>query len=159
MKITIVHGFFLPIPPVAGGAMEKIWWRLAREFAARGHEVVSVSRRWGDWPAEETREGVRLLRLPGRDHSRRLPINLIRECRWSLRVLRRLPPADVLVSPTVALPALAPCLAPATSSPTSTATPRVSSPPGAASRASRPPPPPSPRPCAARPRGSCPSCA
>lgn len=112
MKITVVHGFFLPIPPLAGGAMEKIWWRLAREFAARGHEVVSISRRWPGLPDTETREGVRLLRLPGRDHSRRLPLNLVYDARWSLRVLRALPPADILVSNNVALPALAPLFAP-----------------------------------------------
>lgn len=110
MKITIVHGFFLPIPPLAGGAMEKIWWRLAREFAARGHEVVSVSRRWPGLPHNETREGVRLLRLPGRDHSRRLAMNLVLDALWSLRALPRLPRADILVSNNVALPALAPLL-------------------------------------------------
>ncbi len=112
MKITIVHGFFLPVPPLAGGAMEKIWWRLAREFASRGHEVVSVSRRWPGLPDAETREGVRLLRLPGRDHSRRLPLNLVYDALWSLRALRHLPTADILVSNNVALPALAPLLAP-----------------------------------------------
>lgn len=92
--------------------MEKIWWRLAREFAARGHEVVSISRRWPGFPDDETREGVRMLRLPGRDHSRRLPLNLVYDAFWSLQTLRRLPPADIVVSNNVALPALAPLLAP-----------------------------------------------
>ena len=36
MRITIVTGFFLPVPPVRGGSTEKIWHRLAREFAAAG---------------------------------------------------------------------------------------------------------------------------
>ncbi len=92
--------------------MEKIWWRLAREFADRGHEVVSISRRWPGLPAAETREGVRMLRVPGRDHSRRLPVNLALDALWSLRVLRHLPAADILVSNNVALPALAPPLRP-----------------------------------------------
>ena len=112
MKITLVHGFFLPIPPVAGGAMEKIWWRLAREFAVRGHEVVSISRRWPGFPDRETSHGVHLLRRPGHDHSRHLPINLLLDSLWSLRALRHLPAADILVSNNVALPALAPRLAP-----------------------------------------------
>jgi glycosyltransferase involved in cell wall biosynthesis len=112
MRITIVHGFFLPIPPLAGGAMEKIWWRLAREFSARGHEVVSISRRWPGLPDAETRDGVQLLRLPGRNHSRRLPANLVLDAWWSLRVLRHLPRGDILVSNNVALPALAPRLRP-----------------------------------------------
>ena len=37
MKITIVCGFLLPVPPVSGGAMEKMWWRLARLYVRRGH--------------------------------------------------------------------------------------------------------------------------
>ncbi|MCX6936319.1 MAG: glycosyltransferase family 4 protein [Verrucomicrobia bacterium] len=112
MKITLVHGFFLPIPPVAGGAMEKIWWRLAREFAARGHEVVSISRRWPGFPQSEFLEGVHLHRRPGHDHSRHLPLNLLLDALGSLRALRHLPAADILVSNNVALPALAPRLTP-----------------------------------------------
>ena len=34
MKITIVMGFFLPMPPAAGGATEKSWHSLAEEFDA-----------------------------------------------------------------------------------------------------------------------------
>jgi len=35
---------FLPVPPVMGGAVEKVWFALGQEFARRGHEVVLVSR-------------------------------------------------------------------------------------------------------------------
>lgn len=104
MKITIVCGFFLPVPPVAGGALEKMWWRLARLYAARGHEVTLVSRRWPGWLHEERVDGVRLLRLPGFDHRRKLWQNLVLDACWGARVLPALPPADVLVTNTVALP-------------------------------------------------------
>jgi glycosyltransferase involved in cell wall biosynthesis len=93
--------------------MEKIWWRLACEFAQRGHDVLSISRRWEGLPHEEIINGVRVLRLPGNDHSSRLPINLILDARWSIQVLRHLPPADILISNNVLLPALAPRLKPA----------------------------------------------
>ena len=46
MKINIATGFFLPVPPAAGGATEKIWHRLAQVFAAAGHEVTFISRTW-----------------------------------------------------------------------------------------------------------------
>ena len=46
MKLTIVMGFFLPVPPVQGGATEKSWDRLATLLAERGHEVTVISRRW-----------------------------------------------------------------------------------------------------------------
>jgi glycosyltransferase involved in cell wall biosynthesis len=104
MKITIAMGFFLPMPPDAGGATEKSWYRLALEFARRGHEVTIISRRWTGWPDEETRDGVHYVRLPGFDHSSRLVRNLKRDFLWSLRVKRALPPADVTVVNSVTLP-------------------------------------------------------
>lgn len=112
MRITIAHGFFLPVPPAAGGAMEKMWWDLARVFAAGGHETTSVSRRWRGWPHDGHRDGVRCLRLPGQSHTPRLWLNLIHDACWGLRVLRALPAADILVTNTVLLPALASRLKP-----------------------------------------------
>ena len=104
MKITIVCGFLLPVPPVAGGAIEKMWWRLARHYAGRGHSVTVISRRWPGWADDETVDGVRLLRVPGFDQRRRLWQNLLLDAVWGWRVLGRLPDADILVTNTVALP-------------------------------------------------------
>lgn len=104
MKINLVTGFFLPVPPVRGGATEKIWFRLAREFAAAGHQVTFLSRQWPDFPNEETIDGVRHVRLRGADHTRSLPRNLWRDFRWGWRVMRALPPADVTICNTVMLP-------------------------------------------------------
>ncbi len=104
MRLNIVHGFFLPVPPISGGATEKSWYRLGREFAARGHEVTMFSRRWRNLPHTETREAVRHIRLPGRDHTRSLWRNLLLDFLWSWRVHRALPPADITVVNTVALP-------------------------------------------------------
>lgn len=106
MRINIVMGFFLAMPPVAGGATEKSWNQLAREFARRGHEVTVFSRRWSGWPDDEIRDGVRFVRLPGFDHTRSLARNLARDLRWSLRVWRTLPPADITIVNCIALPAL-----------------------------------------------------
>ena len=97
MKITVVMGFFLPMPPAVGGATEKTWHRLALELARRGHEITVLSRRWRDWPRDETIQGVRYLRLPGFDHRRKLWQNLVLDFIWSRRVHARLPEADVVV--------------------------------------------------------------
>lgn len=113
MRITIVSGFFLPVPPVAGGAMEKAWWRLGRLYAARGHTVTHISRRWPGLPDEETLDGVRHLRLPGWDHRALLWQNLLLDARWGARVLRHLPAADILITNTVALPVVVRRLRPA----------------------------------------------
>jgi glycosyltransferase involved in cell wall biosynthesis len=104
MKITLAMGFFLPMPPAAGGATEKSWHRLALEFARRGHEVTVISRQWPGWPDREVLEGVRHVRLRGCDHTGRLGCNLWRDFLWSRRVGRALPPADVTVVTCVALP-------------------------------------------------------
>jgi glycosyltransferase involved in cell wall biosynthesis len=113
MKITIVSGFFLPVPTVAGGAMEKIWFRLAREFAAAGHEVTYFSRTWPGFPDDEVIDGLRMVRLTGFTHTRWLPLNLLLDFLWGLRVYRRLPPGDIVVCNTVALPVYLPRLKPA----------------------------------------------
>jgi glycosyltransferase involved in cell wall biosynthesis len=104
MRITIVGGFFLPMPPVSGGATEKSWSNLAREFAAQGHEVTVISRRWPNLPDQESAGGVRHLRLPGFDHHTALWQNLLLDFWWSWRVFFRLPAADIVVVNAVALP-------------------------------------------------------
>ncbi|HEX3730574.1 MAG TPA: glycosyltransferase family 4 protein [Opitutaceae bacterium] len=104
MRLTVVTGFFLPVPPVRGGSTEKIWHRLAQEWAAAGEEVTLVSRRWPGFPDREVSGGVRHLRLPGSDHSSSLVRNLWHDFRWGLRVGRALPPGDVVICNTVTLP-------------------------------------------------------
>ena len=104
MRITLVNGFFLPVPPVSGGSTEKTWHALGRQFAARGHEVVSISRRWHNFPHANTEAGVRHVRLPGQDHHSRLRRNLVRDFFWSWRVFRALPSADIVVCNAVMLP-------------------------------------------------------
>lgn len=104
MKINIAMGFFLPVPPLAGGATEKTWHGLSREFAARGHEVTVLSRRWPGLPEAETRDGVRHLRLRGHAHTPHLLRNLWFDLLWSLRVWHALPPADITIVNCVALP-------------------------------------------------------
>lgn len=104
MRITIVTGFFLPVPPVQGGSTEKIWYRLAQEFAAAGHEITFVSRAWPGFANSETSQGIRHVRLRGVDHSRFLVFNLLHDFWWGVRVARRLPAADVAICNTVTLP-------------------------------------------------------
>lgn len=104
MKISIVTGFFLPVPPVLGGSTEKIWHRLAQEFAKAGHEVTFISRRWGIRPDRETVDGVTHLRLRGADHRRSLVMNLLLDFWWGIRVALALPRADVVICNTVTLP-------------------------------------------------------
>jgi glycosyltransferase involved in cell wall biosynthesis len=106
MKITIAQGAFFPVPPLRGGAVEKIWFALGREFARRGHEVTHVSRAFGDLPREDVIGNVRNVRVRGFDTPRSLALLKTFDLLYSLRVLRVLPRADILVTHTFWLPLL-----------------------------------------------------
>jgi len=103
-------GFFLPVPPLRGGATEKIWYRFAQEFAAGGHDVTLISRTWPGLPDRESEGRLSHVRMAGWNHTRRLPLNLALDFLWSLRLLRTMPRADVIVSNNVALPVFGPRL-------------------------------------------------
>ncbi len=106
MKISIVYGFFLPVPPALGGATEKIWFNIGRRLAQRGHEVTAFTRTWPNFPQHETIDGVHYHRVPGWDHTQQLWRNLILDFRWSLRVRRVLPRDSVVISHNINLPYL-----------------------------------------------------
>ncbi len=60
MRIAVANNFF---PPRVGGSSH-LSDALARGYARRGHEVVVVTAAYQDAPAEEVREGVRVVRVP-----------------------------------------------------------------------------------------------
>jgi len=106
MKITIVLGAFLPVPPVMGGAIEKSWLALAQEFVSRNHDVTIISRALPQFARHEIVDGIRHLRLRGFDTPRSLLWLKILDLLYSLRVRRALPAADILVTNTFWLPLL-----------------------------------------------------
>jgi glycosyltransferase involved in cell wall biosynthesis len=106
MKITVVLGAFFPVPPIMGGAVEKVWFALAQEFVRLGHEVVQISRSHPDLPAAEEIEGVQHLRVRGHSQPRSILWLKWLDLLYSLRVRRILPPADILVTNTFWLPLL-----------------------------------------------------
>ena len=108
MRITIVQGAFMPVPPILGTSVEKIWFALGKEFARRGHQVTHISREHPALNREEDVEGVHYLRIPGFDVPRSLARLKWRDLRYSRRVLKVLPEADILVTNTFWLPVLAP---------------------------------------------------
>ncbi len=107
MRITVVQGAFLPVPPLLGGGVEKVWFALGQELARRGVAVTHLSRRHPELPEQETLHGVRHVRLPGFDSPRTM---LRRQCEdfvYSVGAARALPDADILVTNTFWLPLLA----------------------------------------------------
>lgn len=107
MKITILQGAFLPVPPVMGGAVEKMWFLLGQRFAELGHEVVHVSRRHDGMPAHEMLAGVRHHRVRGFDTPGNGLMLKALDGAYTLGALGALPDADILVTNTFWSPILA----------------------------------------------------
>jgi glycosyltransferase involved in cell wall biosynthesis len=108
MRINCVLGPYLPVPPLRGGAVERIWESLCREFAAAGHAVTLVSRGFASLPNEEERDGVRYLRVASRDAPTSRLLYRTYDVAYAWRVARALPSADVTVTNSVSLPLLLP---------------------------------------------------
>ncbi len=106
MRITIVLGAFFPVPPIVGGAVEKVWFALAQEFVRQGHEVMQISRTYPGLPEHEEIGGVRHLRVPGYAQPRSIIWLKWLDLLYSLRVRHILPPGDILVTNTFWLPIL-----------------------------------------------------
>jgi glycosyltransferase involved in cell wall biosynthesis len=107
MRITILQGAFFPVPPLRGGAVEKLWFELGKQFSQQGHSVCHVSRHFPGLPSQEVIGGVHHLRVRGHDTpANGLYLKLL-DLLYSLRALSALPPADILVTNTFWMPILA----------------------------------------------------
>jgi len=106
MHITILQGPFLPVPPLLGGAVEKLWFQLGKEFARLGHNVVQISRNYTGLPQTETIDLVKHIRIPGFDTPKNALALKVFDLLYSMRALRLLPAADVLVTNTFSMPLL-----------------------------------------------------
>ncbi len=100
MKIAIVQGAFLPVPPLRGGAVEKIWFALGQEFARQGHTVTHYSRACDGLPPNEVIAGVKHIRVRGADSGGPMPRRQWQDLLYTRRVARVLEPADVVVTNT-----------------------------------------------------------
>ena len=106
VKITIIQGAFFPVPPLRGGAVEKLWYRLGLEFARCGHEVVQISKRYPSLLDEEHEDGVHYVRVKGYDQpANRLKLKLF-DLFYSLRAVRQVPASDIIVTNTFWTPLL-----------------------------------------------------
>jgi glycosyltransferase involved in cell wall biosynthesis len=107
MKITIVGGPFLPMPPAPCGAVERVWHGLAEEFARKGHKVTVLCRAHPSQASREEVNGVRYVRRMQWRRTRWIGWSLLKDMAYSARLLGALPRADVTVTNTFWLPAFA----------------------------------------------------
>jgi glycosyltransferase involved in cell wall biosynthesis len=108
MRIAIVIGPFFPIPPVLGGAVEKVHLLIATAFRAEGHDVTVISRRYRDFPREQVVDGIKHIRIPSFGRTSSLILNLIRDLFYSVHAARSLPRADVTITNGFFLPLVLP---------------------------------------------------
>jgi len=89
-----------------GGAVEKFWFQAGEEFARRGHHVAIVSRAIPEFPAREIIDGVEHIRILGFNAPAQLLWLKLLDLFYSLRTIRALPDADIVVTNTFWLPLL-----------------------------------------------------
>lgn len=102
MKIVIIQGTFFPVPPIQGGAVEKIWYQMGREFAGLGHSVTHISKAVeGTLKADEVVDGVHYVRVKGYG-TPSSPVQLkLLDLLYTRRAVRKIPQgADVIVTNT-----------------------------------------------------------
>ncbi len=112
MKITIATGPIFPVPAVRGGAVQRLWEGLAREFVKRRHEVTIFAREFPGQAREETVDGIRYVRRGGYGQSTSIRRDLVQCLLYALRVARHVPPGDVVVTNDFWMPAVLPWLKP-----------------------------------------------
>ena len=101
MNIVILQGAFFPIPPLLGGAVEKMWFKLGHEFAKLGHHVTHISKKYPSLPDEEIIEGVFHKRIAGYSAPRSMLKHKLLDAAYSWRAVRAIPAStDVVVTNT-----------------------------------------------------------
>jgi glycosyltransferase involved in cell wall biosynthesis len=105
MKITIVQGAFFPVPPLLGGAVEKMWYGLAKEFSARGHEVSYISKSYEGFINIGFEDGIKHTRVKGYKVPSSGILLKVLDFFYTLRAFRKIASnTDIIISNTFWLP-------------------------------------------------------
>ena len=102
MKITVITSPFMELPPIAIGAVEKLFYQLAGEWVNNGCEVIFVCCGGGD---DDRMNFVRLKKYNRTGSTKK---DLLWDFMYSVKALWNCPRTDVLVCNTFWSPVLAP---------------------------------------------------
>jgi glycosyltransferase involved in cell wall biosynthesis len=108
MRINCVFGPFLPVPPVRGGAVERIFLALCNEWVRLGHDVTIVSRAYRGFPKRECVQKVSYIRISSFDAPRNRILYRICDLIYAARASSKLQKADITITHSVSLPLIIP---------------------------------------------------
>ena len=101
LKISIVLGPFLSIPPNPTGAVERRWSDVAEQFSQKGHEVTLIGKR-----LKTRTSGVRYISDRGENRCGSLWKNIFLDMRYANRVARRIGESDIVITNSFSLPVI-----------------------------------------------------
>lgn len=104
MRITIVLGPFLGLPPASCGAVERVWLELGSEFAARGHDVCIVSKRCEFTHVGKRFGNLELIFLRGYRRRESFWWNAMCDALYSISAARVCRHGDIVVTNSLLLP-------------------------------------------------------
>lgn len=107
MNITIATGPMLPVPPLLGGAIPRLWQGLAEEFVRRGHSVGIFARSFPGQPRRGKINGVNYLRWGGFSQGLSVKLDLVKDFFYAAGATWQLPSGDILVTNDFWLPVFA----------------------------------------------------
>ena len=107
MKICIIMGAFKPVPPLQGGAVEKMWFSLSSKFKKKGHKIYLISKKFGHLKFLEKKHGIIHKRIKGYSTSKYLFLSIFYDFLYSLRAIKQIPKdIDIIVTNTFFAPVL-----------------------------------------------------
>lgn len=102
MKITVITSPFLELPPIAIGAVEKLFYLLASEWLRLGHQVAFICCGGGQ------DERIKFIRLKKYERTGSTKKDLVWDFFYSIKALMKCPKTDILLCNTFWTPVLAP---------------------------------------------------
>ncbi len=106
MRIAIIQGAFLPVPPIQGGAVEKLWLTMGAELVKHGCTVTHISKIYQDTPLFETINGVSHKRVKGFTRKSKMLINIVLDLIYSFHAVLECPKSDIIITNTFWAPIL-----------------------------------------------------
>ena len=103
MKISIITGAFMPIPPYSIGAVEKLWYELGKEFE-KNNDVCFISKRC----SVQQKNNNKFIYIKGYNAKKNKIYNLVLDFIYSYRALRYAPQSDIVILNSILSPVLYP---------------------------------------------------